>query len=299
VPLKYLHGGGVWIPAEARCGGSYPVVVLLHGNNTSKETVKSLGPGPESRRFDQIARKYLGGKLISPVILAEPIHFAACANDAGRKGLEYLFAGSFDFATYRKLLEESLRKQGIRARSWSFIGHSGAACCLQMGMFAVKKVWPEIKVWASADGCYSGDGQAATVLEQFGTSRTKVINACRGVGAYPGYKAYERTLLGASATKVPCDGKYYQTCKRHPQKPYYSYVTQFAGSEKHSQVLIELFKTVLYHDFPSARRVELAKAAEARRRRLATLARSRPKRAPAASARPRPRSRTFAERDPQ
>ena len=54
--LKYLHGGSVWIPKEARCGGSFPVVVLLHGNNTSKEKVKSLGGG---RNLDRWARREL------------------------------------------------------------------------------------------------------------------------------------------------------------------------------------------------------------------------------------------------
>lgn len=272
VKLKYLHGGSVWIPAEARCGGRFPVVVLLHGNNTSRERIKSLGGG---RHLEKWARRYLNGKLIRPLILAEPIHFGACAPPARRKGLPYLFTGRFRFDQYRKLLEAKLRRHGIRASSWSFIGHSGAACCLTMGMFAIQKVWPKIRVWASADGCYNGQLQAATVMQQFDGKRTKVINACRGYPAYKGYKKYERTLLTRRAQTVRCDKRYYKTCRRHPVKKWFSYVTQFTSPADHGKVLVELFKTLVFHDYPSARRVAIQKRRAARRRRLARLRRRR------------------------
>lgn len=270
VQLKYLHGGSVWIPTEARCGGRFPVVVLLHGNNTSRERIKSLGGG---RHLEKWARRYLNGKLIQPLILAEPIHFGACAPPARRKGLPYLFTGRFRFDQYRKLLEAKLRKHGIRASSWSFIGHSGAACCLTMGMFAIQKVWPQIRVWASADGCYNGQLQAATLMQQFDGKRTKVINACRGFPAYQGYKKYERTLLTRKASNVRCDKRYYKTCRRHPEKRWFSYVTRFASPADHGKVLVELFKTLVFHDYPSARRVALKKRQVAQRRRRARLRR--------------------------
>ncbi|MFH2009519.1 MAG: hypothetical protein ABI333_23200, partial [bacterium] len=266
VALKYLQGGAVWIPSEARCGGSFPVVVLLHGNNTDKEKVKSLGGG---RNLDRWARRYLNGKLIRPVILAEPIHFGACASAERRHGLPYLFSGRFDFTRYRKLLEATLRRRGIRAQSWSFIGHSGAACCLHMGMFGLEKAWPEIRVWASADGCYSNTLQAATLVRQFEKRRTKVINSCRGYPSYKGYKQYEHALLSPDAKAVRCDKRYYKRCRRHPTQPWFSYVTQFSGGEKHSQVLVELFKTVVFHEFPSAKRIAYKKQLAARRKRIA------------------------------
>jgi len=272
VQLKYLHGGSIWIPSEARCGGRFPVVVLLHGNNTSRERVKSLGGG---RHLERWARRYLNGRLIRPLILAEPIHFGACAPPARRKGLPYLFTGRFRFDKYRKLLEAKLRRHGIRASSWSFIGHSGAACCLTMGMFAIQKVWPRIRVWASADGCYNGQLQAATLMQQFDGKPTKVINACRGYPAYKGYKKYERTLLTRKANPVRCDKRYYKTCRRHPVKRWFSYVTRFASPADHGKVLVELFKTLVFHDYPSARRVALKKRRAARRRRLARLRRRR------------------------
>ncbi len=275
VKLKYLQGGSVWIPAEARCGGSFPVVVLLHGNNTSRERTKSLDGG---RHLERWARRYLNRKLIRPMVLAEPIHFGACAPPARRKGLPYLFAGRFSFARYRKLLEATLRKNGIRASSWSFIGHSGAACCLTMGMFAIQKVWPNIRVWASADGCYNGDIQAVGVARLFAHKATKVINACRGYPAYRGYRRYERTLLTRSAKDVRCDKRYYKTCRRHPSKRWYSYVTRFSSPADHGKVLVELFKTVVFHDFPSSRRVAIQRRRAARRRRLARLRRRRARR---------------------
>ncbi len=272
VPLKYLQGGAVWIPSEARCGGSYPIIVLLHGNNTARETVKSIGGG---RNLDRWTRRYLNGKLIEPVILAEPIHFGACAPAARRKGLPYLFTGRFSFREYRRRLERVLRKHHIRPKSWSFIGHSGAACCLQMGMFAIKKVWPKVKIWASADGCYSGALQATALLHQFEHSHTKIFNACRGRLAYHNYRGYERTLLTRHAKTVRCDSTYYKRCRKHPDRPWYSFATQFTGPEKHSKVLVELFKTVVFHQFPSTRRIAYQKRVAARRRRLAERRRRR------------------------
>jgi hypothetical protein len=272
VPLSYLQGGAVWIPAEARCGGKFPVIVLLHGNNTDKETVKSIGGG---RRLDRWARRYLNGALIEPVVLAEPIHFGACASDERRNGLPYLFTGAFDFKEYRRRLEAALAKHGVKAKTWSFIGHSGAACCLTMGMFALKEAWPEIKVWGSADGCYRDTLQAAAIEQQFGQSRTKVFNACRGFPAYQGYRAYERTLLSKDAQTVKCDSTYYKQCRRHPTRPWYSFTTQFTGPEKHGKVLEELFKTIVFHEFPSARRVAAQKKAAERQELLAARRRAR------------------------
>lgn len=293
VPLPYLHGGAVWIPAEARCGGRFPVVVLLHGNNTDKETVKSIGGG---RHLDRWARRYLNGKLIEPLVLAEPIHFGACASDERRAGLPYLFTGAFDFKEYRRRLEAALARHGVKARSWSFIGHSGAACCLSMGMFAIKEAWPEILVWGSADGCYSETLQAAAIEQQLGKTRTRVFNACRGYPAYQGYRGYERTLLTRGALTVKCDSTYYKECRRHPSRPWFSFTTQFTGAQKHGKVLEELFKTIVFHQFPSARRVAAAKQAAQRQARLAARRRSRNAPRPRSDAKSRVSRRAQASR---
>jgi hypothetical protein len=176
---------------------------------------------------------------------------------------------------YRRKLERLLRKNGIRARSWSFIGHSGAACCLATGMFDLRRAWPRIRVWASADGCYQGSVQAAVIKRQYGQTRTKIINACQGYPAYKRYRAYERTLLTPRATKPDCDARHYKRCRRHPRRPWFSYETRFRGPKRHSQVVVELFKTIVFREFPSKRRVRLARLRRLRKLRRAKRRRAR------------------------
>ena len=57
------------------------------------------------------------------------------------------------------------------------------------------------------------------------------------------------------AVPTRCDARYYKRCLKHPSRPWYSYVTRFSGAHQHGQVLVELFKTVLFHEFPSPRRL--------------------------------------------
>ena len=70
VPLAYPQHGSVWIPAEAQCGGSFPLVVMLHGINPAKNQTPSLGGG---RRLEYEVRSLIDAHLMDPVVLAEPV----------------------------------------------------------------------------------------------------------------------------------------------------------------------------------------------------------------------------------
>lgn len=260
IPLKYVHGGQVWIPREAGCGGTYPVIVLLHGNNSFGRHFKYIGGG---KAIDKIARSYLNGGFIEPVILAQPIHQAVCRHASRRDGVDLLWGGNFDFKVYRSLLLKVLHKNRIRPRSWSFIGHSGAGCCITSGLFAAAELWKDIKVWATADTCY-GSSYASVPRKRFAKSSTIVYNACRGADAYSGYPVYARMMFTGQPLSTSCDSTYYKRCIRHPTHPWYSFVTKPKTVQGHGPVVTELAKTILWRHFPSRRRL----TARARRNAL-------------------------------
>ncbi|MCD6498241.1 MAG: hypothetical protein J7M25_08105 [Deltaproteobacteria bacterium] len=259
LPLKYRDGGQVWIPKEAACGGTYPVIVLLHGNNAEGDQHNFLAGG---KCIDKLARNYLNRRFIEPVILAEPIHHAVCKKDMDRHGLDILWGGSFNFFTYRRLLIHLLRHHHIRVKSWSVIGHSGAGCCPTAGVFAAAKAWRRLKVWATADTCYENPKLYQIPMRRFTGTRTFVYNACRGEKVYPGYRRYEQHMYTAHAKKAHCDPLYYRACVRNPHRRWYSFVTKGETVPHHGSVAVELIKTILWRHFPSRwRRI-------ARRRRL-------------------------------
>ncbi len=267
VPLKYLDGGQVWIPREAACGGRFPVLVLLHGNNPYGRLHKYLGGG---KNIDKIARSYLNKRYIEPVILAEPIHHAVCKRKELRHGLDLLWAGRFSFRTYRHRLEALLRQHHIRAKNWSLIGHSGAGCCPMGGLFTAAQVWRRLKIWATADTCYKNPLLYQLPIRRFSHSRTILYNACRGEKEYPGYDNFVRHMYGTHPKPTRCDPLYYKECIRHPRKRWYSFVTKGTTVPGHGPVVIELIKTILWRHFPSRWR-RAAMRRRLRERRLRRL----------------------------
>jgi len=268
VPLKYKDGGQVWIPKEAACGGTYPVIVLLHGNNAEGDQHNFLGGG---KNIEKLARNYLNRRFIEPVILAEPIHHAVCKKDQDRHGLDILWGGNFSFYTYRKLLVHLLRHYHIRAKNWSVIGHSGAGCCPTAGVFAAATAWRRLKVWATADTCYENPNLYQIPMRRFTGTKTFVYNACRGEKVYPGYRRYARHMYTAHAKSAHCDPLYYRKCIRNPHRRWYSFVTKGKTVPGHGPVAIELTKTILWRHFPSRWR----RIARRRRLRARSLARHR------------------------
>ncbi len=265
VPLKYKDGGQVWIPREAACGGRFPVLVLLHGNNPYGRLHKYIGGG---KNIDRIVRRYLDKRLIEPVVLAEPIHHAVCKREEERHGLELLWGGSFSFRTYRRLLLRVLRKYRIRAKSWSLIGHSGAGCCPSAGLFAAAKVWRRLKIWATADTCYENPKTWLLPIQRFRGTSTILYNSCRGEKFYPGYREYARHMFTRRPRKVRCDRHYYKECVRHPHRRWYGFVVRTDTVPGHGPVVTELIKTIVWRHFPSRwRRLARLRRLKARRRR--------------------------------
>jgi hypothetical protein len=246
LPLDYTHGGSVFVPRAVSCGGTAPLVIMLHGNNTSADKHPSLGGG---RNLDKLVAKYINGGLIYPVILAEPVHHGTCSPAAQRGNLSPVFGGKFSFEVYRTKLLGLLRTRGIRPRHVSVVAHSGAGCCPGAGIFAATKAFPNLFLYGTSDTCYGAGHYASFPATQFAATSTRVVNACRGPDGYSGYEAYEKALLGDGRRPFPCDKTYYQRCVRHPRKPWFSFVTKPSTVKSHNQVFTEFVKSVLFKFF--------------------------------------------------
>jgi hypothetical protein len=245
VKLKYTHGGQVWIPRRISCGGTAPVIILLHGNNKSLDRHPSLGGG---RHLEKLVSKYVRGRMIWPVVLAEPIHHGTCSKRRG--GLPAVFGQGFSFKVYRKRLTRLLRKHGIRVRSWSVMAHSGSGCCPGAGIFAAVKAFGQLYLYATSDTCYGSPFYANFALRHFLRKRTRVVNTCRGVAGYPAYKRYEKTLIGKQYQRCGhIDRRYYKRCRKRRGKHFYAYVTKPTTVQSHNQVFKEIVKTLLFKFF--------------------------------------------------
>ncbi len=245
VKLKYTHGGQVWIPRRISCGGTAPVIILLHGNNKSLDRHPSLGGG---RRLGKLVSKYVRSRQIWPVVLAEPIHHGTCSKSRG--GLPSVFGRGFNFRVYKKKLKRLLRKQGIKVRSWSIMAHSGSGCCPGAGIFAAVKAFPRLFLYATSDTCYGSPFYANFIVTNFLRKRTRVVNTCRGAARYKPYKRYEKTFIGKRHQRCGrIDGKYYKRCRKRRGKRWYAYVTKPRGVTSHNQVFKEIVKTLLYKFF--------------------------------------------------
>lgn len=252
VPLHYLQGGQVFIPARISCGGTAPVIILLHGNNQRFDRHPSLGGG---RHLERLVSKYVRGRMVWPVVLAEPVHHGACAKADKRHGLPDVFGPPFDFRVYRRKLQALLRRHGIRVRSWSLLAHSGSGCCPGGGIYAASRVFRRVYVFGTSDTCYGSPFYADFILKHFSGTRTRVLNTCRGISAHPDYRAYERRLVGRRPRRFrPCDARYYKRCLRSRSHFFYAYVTKPTTVQSHNQVFTEFVKTVLFKFFRRRRR---------------------------------------------
>jgi hypothetical protein len=244
VKLKYTHGGQVWIPRRISCGGTAPVIILLHGNNKILDRNPSLGGG---RHLERLVSKYVRGRMIWPVVLAEPIHHGTCSK--GRT-LPAVFGRGFSFHVYKKKLSRLLRRHGIRVRSWSIMAHSGSGCCPGAGIFAAVRAFPRLHLYATSDTCYGSPFYASFILKTFLRKRTRVVNSCRNVAKSAHYKRFEKAFIGKRPQRCGrVDRRYYKRCRKRRGKRWYAYVTKTTGVTSHNQVFKEVVKTLLFKFF--------------------------------------------------
>jgi hypothetical protein len=237
IPIAHGDGGGVWIPRELWCGGNAPVIIMLHGNNSDHVQHVSLGGG---RELGKLARRMISSGKSRPVVLAEPVHFQRCGTG--------LYGKDYDFPSYRIKLEAVLAVHGIRVKSYSVVGHSGAGCC--GGVHRAADAFGPLKVFGVVDTCYGDPDYAGDINQRFADSRTVVFSASRGNTVYANFLRFERLLLGKKRTEVKCDAKRYRACVRSKAHPhFYSFRTARRDRRYHSEIPVDAYRTILARFF--------------------------------------------------
>src|SRR5579883_201424 len=184
LPLRYLNGGAVWIPKEVSCGGLASLIVVLHGNMFDWDPHPNIGGG---RNLQDYARAFLDRHLIRPVVLAEPVHKSYCGGHGD------LYSGAFDFSIYRQKLMALLKENHVRVRDVSVIGHSGAGCCSDAGVFRAAQIWPQLYLFGTIDTCYNDSYYSIRPRQLFAKKKTILLNVTRGAPVYSGFGDYART----------------------------------------------------------------------------------------------------------
>jgi hypothetical protein len=130
------NGGRVWVPAEASCAGSYPLIVFLHGcmRSTHASVHRNFGDGLDNDIIP-LAKRIIQTGLSKPVILAAPSQTVGSAMYDGVPDSpcgESLWGSEFDPSRFVDLVRTKL-PDGVTISSVSFIGHAEAGCSINTG----------------------------------------------------------------------------------------------------------------------------------------------------------------------
>ena len=250
VDLFYPDRGKIWIPREARCADETPLVVMLHGINPANNTTPSLGGG---RRLELLVRALIDAGVMKPVILAEPVHF--------EPGSSTLYGSEFSPATHLGMVEGELAGREITVSTLSYVGHSGAGCDEDNGLYKVldglagliPTYATELRLWGLEDVCYSGAYHYQKPAALAG-SDTVVLNVWSVQGDPT---EFENGLIpAAKRTTLGCADVLYSSCIRHTVEPWCSYRTRQAAGINHDNNPFFFFREALPQVFPVDETIE-------------------------------------------
>jgi len=209
VEVDYPDSGGLWIPHEAACGGDFPLVILLHGENGDRERHLLVGGYLD---IAKTVRDLIDAGKMRPVLLAEPVELGSMQNN--------LYVGKWDPVEHLAKLKPVLESRKIRAISLGYIGHSAAGCNAKGGLYEVlsriNELEPRLTLWNAADICYLGNyhwREPARVLARRGVTMIN-LHVAHPTGGFEN---------GMDLGKVlPCpDG--YKKCATHRRENWCSF----------------------------------------------------------------------------
>lgn len=229
VLLDYPDRGSVWIPAEAACEHQLDLLVLLHGLNPSNNPTPSLGGG---RHLELLVRDLVDAELVRPLVLAEPVHFEASSTT--------LYGTEFDPAEHLRRVQAILDERDITLRSLSYIGHSGAGCDRNNGLYEVLNRYddlvgtfaPTMRLWGLMDICYAASYHYAVPLAVLAGRDVVVASMFTTGDTEASVVAFEAGLL-ASPAPFDCDPALFRSCVRHPTERWCSYRTSTSAPVVH------------------------------------------------------------------
>lgn len=214
VKVPYPDAGTVWVPAELRCGtGPVETVVLLHGLNGLRDKAPNVGGG---KRLEVLVRALVDGGAMRPVVLAEPVHFQATSGG--------LYGEGFDPARHLELVNQALGPLGRKVGKLSYVGHSGAGCNEDNGLYKVLARRRELTggaglhLWGLMDVCYETPYHWEAPLAALSGEPTILFNVYSEQGDP---SAFEQHLFG-DAAPYPCDDDVYGKCLAHDVRPWHT-----------------------------------------------------------------------------
>ena len=162
-----VAGARVWVPKEADCPGSWPLVVFLPGCESVPH--RRFGDGDP---FDviEVAKNLYASKKIVPLIFASPSQTkfkgSNCVGDS-------LFSFPFDMKRFVDDVKKNL-PEGVSVSSVAIVGHSAAGCSLKAGLFGAFNKVPDAVALGALDTC-AWPSLFAQVRSKLGSSKLLVV----------------------------------------------------------------------------------------------------------------------------
>ena len=153
----------IWVPGSIT-RGSYPLVIFLHGCDTED------GVMPENWHFKgrgendviKITSKLILNGDSDPVILAAPSQIKSILVD--NRCSDNLWR-DFDYVEFKNKVELELHTKSITINSVSVVGHSGAGCFANQGIFeAIEKL--DVKYAGFFDTCDFGSARMLDIPKE-------------------------------------------------------------------------------------------------------------------------------------
>ncbi|MBT7903496.1 DUF3380 domain-containing protein [Candidatus Woesearchaeota archaeon] len=118
--------GMVWLPKQTLCGGSFPLIIMLHGWRNSEKPNANLYLGEDSTHaFDLLAEVMINAGKIQPVIIAAPMDDPKNEQEMNKP---YWKQDEYDVTTHVEKINEVLASDKITISSVSVLGHGSAIC---------------------------------------------------------------------------------------------------------------------------------------------------------------------------
>jgi hypothetical protein len=172
--LDYPEGrrgemGRVWIPRQALCGGSFPLIISLHGwrSGAIPDSNIFVGPG-SSNSFDLIAESLIEGGQVQPVIIAAPMDDPKSETEFNRN---YWLENDYDINLHIEKISEILKEYKINIESISIMGQGNALCGGGIRR-AVSNSDSELYLLGLFDGACNDYNYAKHILESFDSEQS-------------------------------------------------------------------------------------------------------------------------------
>lgn len=225
--LSYPDDGALWIPAEALCSGEVDVLVMLHGINPARHTTPSIGG--DGRRLELLVRRLIDHHQSIPLALAEPVHLEAASST--------LYGTEFDPTRYVQMVRDALSVYGVEVNSLSVVGHSGAGCDPDNGLYKLARRWreivpslvPELRLVGFEDICYADAYHYRDLDLAFLGSDVKLVNMWTSMA---GIATFEEGFLSDEEAFV-CNDTVFSSCLQTPDDLRYSYRTASSAGVTH------------------------------------------------------------------